>query len=63
MNDINFQRAEGLFDLSLAEMEQSHGGAVCHGVSVLAYARVDGVSPLRDDVVVDGKIITAENFD
>lgn len=26
--------------------------AICHGVSVLAYARVDGVSPLRGRVVV-----------
>jgi putative intracellular protease/amidase len=48
--------------------------AICHGVSVLAYARVDGVSPLggrsaagpttaADDVFIDGKIITGENFD
>ncbi|PQO44102.1 DJ-1/PfpI family protein [Blastopirellula marina] len=82
--------------------------AICHGVSVLAYARVDGASPLAgrtvsawgetapssggqtvttrsqieangatmvdsssvgdpatatDDVVVDGRIITAENYD
>lgn len=92
-----------------------HVAAICHGVSVLAWARVDGVSPLRgrtvvgyagsspgfrldgmkypdaevpmrwhleingatvltsgsigdplsttDDVWVDGKIITAENYD
>lgn len=83
--------------------------AICHGVSVLAWARVDGVSPLRgrratggpwlpnvvnnayplttrwyieanqgthvpsrsvgntstsaDDVIVDGRVITAEDFD
>jgi putative intracellular protease/amidase len=48
--------------------------AICHGVSVLAWARVDGVSSLggrsaanpttvADDVIVDGKIITAENYD
>ena len=53
---------------------------VCHGVTVLAGARVDGVSPGwgssmyqyaysgtsaldPDDVVVDGRIITGENFD
>jgi len=92
-----------------------HVAAICHGVSVLAWARVDGVSPLRgrtvagyagsspgfrldgmkypdaevpmrwhlemngasvltsgaigdplsstDDVWIDGKIITAENYD
>lgn len=98
--------------------ENKHVAAVCHGVTVLAWARVDGVSPLAgrqvsvpltvsapvqyyagqwrtdgywwgqydqatdngaiantvsgqygnpntaaDDVVVDGRIITAENFD
>ena len=35
--------------------------AICHGVTVLAWARVDGTS--SDDVIVDGNIITAENFD
>jgi len=96
--------------------QDKHVAAICHGVSVLAWARVDGVSPLQgkkviapkigspatyylgrwyadnelslndqvvdnggfanpysgeyanpsttaDDVVVDGKIITAENYD
>jgi putative intracellular protease/amidase len=46
--------------------------AICHGVTVLAWARVDGVSPstdsssgttVADDVIVDGRIITAENYD
>ena len=43
--------------------------AVDHGVTVLAWARVDGVSPSTeapstlccDDVIVDGDIITGEN--
>lgn len=46
----------------LAEIETCTQ-ALNHGVTVLAWARVDGVSPLQDDVVVDGRIITAENFD
>lgn len=37
--------------------------ALNHGVTVLAWARVDGVSPAADDVIVDGIIITAENID
>lgn len=45
--------------------------AVDHGVTVLAWARVDGVSPSAeepstvccDDVIVDGDIITGENAD
>jgi len=47
--------------------------AINHGVTVLAWARVDGVSPstdsstggttVADDVIVDGRIITAENYD
>jgi putative intracellular protease/amidase len=92
-------------------MQDKYVTAICHGVSVLAWARVDGVSPIAgrtvsayglsapafagatpdqlttrwhvesngatmvasgsvgnpftaaDDVIVDGKIITAENFD
>ena len=37
--------------------------AINHGVTVLAWARVDGVSPAADDVIVDGTIITGENYD
>lgn len=45
--------------------------AINHGVTVLAWARVDGVSPSTeepstaccDDVIVDGGIITGENAD
>jgi hypothetical protein len=37
--------------------------AINHGVTVLAWARVDGVSPAGDDVITDGIIITAENVD
>jgi hypothetical protein len=37
--------------------------AINHGVTVLAWARVDGVSPATDDVMIDAKIITAENYD
>ena len=45
--------------------------AIDHGVTVLAWARVDGVSPSTeepstvccDDVIVDGDIITGENDD
>ena len=45
--------------------------AINHGVTVLAWARVDGVSPSTeepstaccDDVIVDGDIITGENAD
>jgi hypothetical protein len=36
---------------------------ICHGVTVLAWARVDGTSPSGDDVVVDGRIITGEGFE
>ena len=65
--------------------ESGNQSGVCHGVTVLAWARVDGVSPsggsddpmieidsiqtdrtestATDDVWVDGKIITAENYD
>jgi hypothetical protein len=53
--------------------ESGNQGGVCHGVTVLAWARVDGVSPstdsstgsttVADDVIVDGRIITAENHD
>lgn len=39
----------------------TYSPAVCYGVSVLAWARVDGTS--SDDVIVDGNIITAENYD
>ncbi|MBK8020894.1 MAG: hypothetical protein IPK19_05560 [Chloroflexi bacterium] len=41
--------------------------SINHGVTVLAWARVDGVSPsqgggtVADDVIVDGRIITGEN--
>jgi hypothetical protein len=55
-------RFSHLLDLSTGEMEQTQGGAICHAKTVLAWARVDGVSPLRDDVIVDGKVITAENW-
>jgi hypothetical protein len=51
-------RFSQLLELSTGEMEQTQGGAICHGTTVLAWARVDGVSPLRDGVVVDGRIIT-----
>ena len=46
--------------------------AICHGTTVLAWARVDGVSPstdstggttVADDLITDGTIITAENVD
>ena len=37
--------------------------AINHGVTVLAWARVDGVSPAGDDVITDGTIITGENYD
>jgi hypothetical protein len=36
---------------------------ICHGVTVLAWARVDGASSSGDDVVVDGRIITGEGFE
>jgi hypothetical protein len=51
--------------------ETGSGGNIYHGVTVLAWARVDGVSPSTDssetttgdDVIVDGRIITAGNYD
>ena len=46
LNDIhgNDGWCAGLVELSRAEMETMQGGAICHGVSVLAWARVDGES-------------------
>lgn len=52
-------------------VESRDQAAINHGTTVLAWARVDGVSPSTeptsavccDDVVVDGTIITGENFD
>ena len=44
MNDQMDSMTEAALELSLAEMEQVQGGAICHGVSALAWARVDGVS-------------------
>jgi hypothetical protein len=54
--------------------DSGHGSsAIHHGTTVLAWARVDGVSSatdsstggttVADDVIVDGRIITAENYD
>lgn len=87
MNFVNFAKmalVAGFVAVSLmgqpfaahAEEIIADGGdgssAVCHGVTVLAWARVDGVSPsadgsggttVADDVIVDGRIITAENYD
>jgi hypothetical protein len=31
-----------MLDLSAVEMAETHGGAVCHGVTVLAWARDSG---------------------
>jgi hypothetical protein len=39
---------ETLADLLVEEAEQIKGGPLCHGVSALAWARVDGVSPLSN---------------
>jgi hypothetical protein len=52
-------------------VESRDSAAINHGVTVLAWARVDGVSPSAeepsttccDDVIVDGDIITGENDD
>lgn len=44
MIDHHVKAVVELTELSSSEMEQMQGGAVCHGVSVLAWARVDGVS-------------------
>jgi hypothetical protein len=49
--------------LALAADGTQPGEGVCHGVTVLAWARVDGTSPSGDDVVVDGRIITGEGFE
>lgn len=51
-----------LFEALIAQIGTCAAG-MNHGVSVLAWARVDGVSPAQDDVVVDGRIITGENFE
>ena len=44
-DDINLQ-ADALTDLPVTDeqAEQTKAGAICHGVSVLAWARVDGQS-------------------
>ena len=41
-----------LLELSTAETMQIQGGEVCHGVTVLAYARVDGATLSNADYVV-----------
>jgi hypothetical protein len=42
MSDRKNRLIEDLVELSGEEMAQVQGGAICHGVSVLAWARVDG---------------------
>jgi hypothetical protein len=38
-----------MMDLSEFEMEEAHGGATCHGVTVLAWARDAGVAPTESN--------------
>ena len=49
MSQQNEHPVHEMPELSSQEMMQVQGGDVCHGVSVLAYARVDGVSLAQGD--------------
>jgi hypothetical protein len=50
LNAINNNDETQLADLKLPDEKLNSikgGDGICHGVTVLAWARVDGVSPLR----------------
>lgn len=48
--EANIQASSQSADLKLADAESNEvkGGAICHGTTLLAWARVDGASPLTN---------------
>ena len=71
--EVSVERIDGSEQQQAENSSEQHNssGAICHGVSILAVTAdqafsiiaQDAPAESEDDVIVDGRIITAENYD